>query len=134
MPYSPKKPCKYPGCNRLTDGTYCAEHARIINARYNKERRDPAINNRYLNDEWRNVREQYIVAHPFCELCRKKGKLVRAEEVHHIRPLAEGGSHAFSNLISLCHRCHARIHAQRGDYMGRNKVYGYRKDEENAQA
>lgn len=128
MPYKPKKPCKYPGCNKLTDGTYCTEHSHLMYRRYNQERRDPAINNRYLNDEWRQVRETYIVAHPFCEICKRKGKLVRAEEVHHIRPLAEGGTHAFTNLISLCHRCHARIHAERGDGLNRRKVYAYEKD------
>ncbi|MCC8046435.1 MAG: HNH endonuclease, partial [Clostridiales bacterium] len=26
MPKMPKKPCSYPGCPRLTDGTYCEEH------------------------------------------------------------------------------------------------------------
>ena len=36
MPRKPKKPCKYPGCARLTDGTYCEEHERV--ARQNYER------------------------------------------------------------------------------------------------
>lgn len=125
MPRKPKKPCKYPGCPRLTEGTYCTEHAHLMYQRYNRERRDPEINGRYQNDEWRALREEYIVAYPFCEICRRHGRLVRAEEVHHIRPLAEGGSNSFSNLISLCHRCHARIHAERGDYMRKDKVYTY---------
>jgi 5-methylcytosine-specific restriction protein A len=93
--------------------------------RYNTERRDPEINKRY-DDEWSQIRDQYIVSYPYCEICKKYGKLVRAVEVHHIKPLAEGGSNHFSNLISLCHRCHARIHAERGDYLGRKKtVYSY---------
>ena len=125
MPYAPKKPCKYPGCNKLTAGVYCLEHARIINARYNHEHRDPEINARYQNDEWRQIREEYIVAFPFCQMCRKYGKLVRAEEVHHIKPLAEGGTNNFSNLISLCHRCHAKVHAERGDGLNKKKVYTY---------
>ena len=125
MPKRPQKPCKYPGCPKLTDGTYCTEHAHLMYQRYNKEQRDPEINARYQNDEWRQIREQYIVAFPFCQLCRKQGKLVKAEEVHHIRPLAEGGTNDFSNLISLCHRCHAKVHAERGDYFGRQKTFSY---------
>lgn len=125
MPYSPKKPCKYPGCNQLTNGTYCAQHASVMYKRYNQERRDPAINERYNNEEWKQIREQYIVAKPFCEMCRKYGKLNKAVEVHHIVPLSEGGTNKFSNLISLCHRCHAKIHAQRGDNLNKKKEYTY---------
>jgi len=125
MPHKPKKPCKWPGCPKLTDGVYCVEHARIVVQRYNQEQRDPAINARYQNDEWKNIRENYIISYPFCEICRKYGRLVKAEHVHHIKPLSEGGANDYSNLIALCHRCHSRIHAERGDYFGKNKVYTY---------
>jgi 5-methylcytosine-specific restriction protein A len=40
---------------------------------------------------------------------------VKAEQVHHIKPLSEGGSHNDENLMSLCTACHAKIHADRGD-------------------
>ena len=36
-------------------------------------------------------------------------------QVHHIKPLAEGGDHSENNLMSLCSSCHAKIHAERGD-------------------
>ncbi len=26
MPMKPKKPCRHPGCPKLTDGLYCEEH------------------------------------------------------------------------------------------------------------
>ena len=45
----------------------------------------------------------------------KKGQLVETEQVHHIKPLSEGGDHSRENLIALCSSCHARIHAERGD-------------------
>ena len=123
MPYKPKKPCKHPGCPNLTDGTYCREHARLRYQQYNSEQRDPETKNRY-GSEWRSIREQFIVAFPFCQICRKYGRITRAVEVHHIVPLSEGGTHDFSNLISLCHRCHATIHAQRGDYQKKTQRSG----------
>ena len=57
----------------------------------------------------------YVASHPLCELCLKNGRYVVAEEVHHKKPLAEGGTHDWNNLIALCKACHARIHAKRGD-------------------
>lgn len=32
MPRKPKRPCRYPGCARLTDGVYCAEHEKVLEA------------------------------------------------------------------------------------------------------
>ena len=63
----------------------------------------------------------------FCEQCFEKGIIVPVDEVHHKKPLSDGGSHDRSNLISLCKSCHAKIHAERGDYHGSKKyrVYGY---------
>lgn len=57
----------------------------------------------------------YAKEHPFCEKCFERGIIVPVEEVHHIVPLSEGGTHARDNLISLCKSCHSRIHAERGD-------------------
>ena len=45
----------------------------------------------------------------------KNGRYVAVEEVHHIIPLAEGGTHDESNLMSLCRSCHEKIHKGRGD-------------------
>ena len=64
---------------------------------------------------WKRIRDRYIQEHPLCELCQQEGRLTPAEEVHHKKPLAEGGTHARDNLVALCKSCHARIHAQRGD-------------------
>ncbi|WP_420838364.1 HNH endonuclease [Allobaculum mucilyticum] len=33
------------------------------------------------------------------------------EQVHHIVPLSQGGTHDENNLMSLCKSCHSRIHA-----------------------
>ena len=119
MPRKPKKPCAVPGCPNLTEGRYCEEHTKQENARYEKYDRDPAVRRRY-GRAWKRIRDSYAETHPLCELCQADGKLVPVEEVHHKIPLAEGGTHARNNLISLCKSCHARIHAERGDRWNKN--------------
>ena len=114
MPRKPKKPCSYPGCPNLCDGRYCEEHEKIINKRYEKYERDPETRKRY-GRAWKRIRDSYAKAHPLCEECYKKGLVVPMEQVHHIKPLSEGGTHERSNLVSLCASCHSRIHAGRGD-------------------
>lgn len=114
MPRKPKRPCSYPGCPRLTDGRFCEEHQKIENQRYEKYGRDPVAKRKY-GRAWKRIRDRYMNAHPLCERCQKEGRLVKAEQVHHIKPLAEGGDHRDGNLMSLCHSCHSKIHAERGD-------------------
>jgi 5-methylcytosine-specific restriction protein A len=48
-------------------------------------------------------------------MCLKEGRYVAVEEVHHIKPLSQGGTHAESNLMSLCQSCHMKIHMELGD-------------------
>ena len=114
MPMRPKKPCSYPGCPNLTDGRFCEEHQWEENKRYEKYDRNPAVHRRY-GRAWKRIRDKYVSLHPFCEICYEKGILVETEEVHHKKPLSEGGTHDRDNLIALCKSCHARIHAERGD-------------------
>jgi 5-methylcytosine-specific restriction protein A len=114
MPYKPKRPCSFPGCPNLTEGRFCPEHEKQENRRYEKYDRDPAVKRRY-GRAWKRIRDKYVQQHPVCELCYKKGLLVETEQVHHKRPLSEGGDHSKENLIALCSSCHARIHAERGD-------------------
>ena len=101
MPRKPKHPCSYPGCPRLTDGRFCEEHSKLEAKRY--------------NTEWRRIRKRYASAHPLCEECLKVGRYTPTQVVHHILPLREGGTNAEDNMMSLCHSCHGRIHAERGD-------------------
>ncbi len=42
-----------------------------------------------------------------CKLC---GAFDRIIHVHHIIPLSRGGSNSYSNLISLCEKCHSSKH------------------------
>lgn len=109
MPRSPKKPCRYPGCPELIDhGLYCPIHTKQTNKEYNRYGRGYDSKRRY-GRAWKRIRDRYIEEHPFCELCYQKGKLTIAEEVHHIKPLSEGGGSNVENLMALCKSCHSSI-------------------------
>ena len=115
MPFKPKKPCSYPGCPELTDRLYCPEHQRKANRTYEKYKRDTTSKKRY-NASWQKIRKAYATSHPFCEECLKDGRFTPVEHVHHILPLADGGTHDQDNLMSLCKSCHSRIHAKMKTY------------------
>lgn len=109
MPRKPKQPCAYPGCPRLSDGRYCEEHRKLVTKRYNQQERSPDVNRKY-GRAWRVVRDRYVAAHPLCERCLQAGRLTPVEEVHHIKPVSQGGTNDDSNLMSLCRSCHTKIH------------------------
>ena len=117
MPKKPKHPCSRPGCPNLTDSRFCTEHAKEEARRYERYDRDPATRRRY-GSAWQRVRAAYAAAHPLCEQCLAEGRYTATEQVHHIKPLAEGGTHDPDNLVALCAACHARLHAKRGDRWG----------------
>lgn len=118
MPKRPKRPCSFPGCPELTDGRFCPVHEKQEAQRYEKYQRDPATKKRY-GHAWKRIRDRYIAAHPLCERCQKAGKLTPAEEVHHIVPLAAGGTHDERNLMALCTSCHSEITAREGGRWGK---------------
>ena len=72
VPRSPKKPCAYPGCPRLTDRRFCPEHEKLDRDRYNKYERSPDVNRKY-GRAWKRIRDRYAAAHPLCEQCLKEG-------------------------------------------------------------
>ena len=109
MPHKPLKPCRYPGCPKLTSGLYCEDHQGIMDRNYNKYTRSANHNKKY-GRAWKRIRDRYAKAHPLCEMCLKEGRLTPMTEVHHIKPVQEGGGNEDSNLMSLCHSCHERIH------------------------
>lgn len=121
MPRKPKKPCAHPGCPNLTDGRYCPQHEPLhqeeikeYNRRYNKYNRDPEVMKAY-GITWRKIRAAYVAANPLCEECLKHNILTPVEEVHHILPIKQGGTHSFDNLMSLCHSCHEKIERSIGN-------------------
>jgi 5-methylcytosine-specific restriction enzyme A len=113
MPRKPRRPCSSPGCPRLTEEQYCEHHRKQAEAHYDKYERDPVRRAWYAN-AWPKIRKRYILTHPLCDRCLREGRVVPAEEVHHIIPLAKGGTHSESNLMSLCKSCHSTITAKEG--------------------
>ncbi len=82
-----------PGCPNLTDGQYCKEHEAAARRQYNKYERSADVNKKY-GRAWKRIRDRYAAAHPLCEMCLKEGRLTPVDEVHHIVPISQGGTHA----------------------------------------
>jgi 5-methylcytosine-specific restriction protein A len=113
MPFKPKRPCSFPGCPKLTHDRFCEEHQKLTDKQYEKYQRDPIVKKRY-NRTWKRIRDRYIAAHPLCEKCASLGRVTPAQEVHHIKPLSQGGTNDVDNLMSLCTSCHSEITAREG--------------------
>ena len=96
MPQRILKACAIPGCPELVrDGRYCAGHARVVGAEYEK-------------------RAMYLRANPVCvdPFGVHGAEVVAATEVDHRVPKSRGGTDAWENLQSLCKACHSRKTAQ----------------------
>lgn len=111
MPSKAKHPCRHPGCPALVvDSPYCPAHQRGANAKRNRaiDEQRPSAAERGYDRTWQKIRLMQLRQHPLCVECARQGLTVAATEVDHIRPLAQGGTHAFDNLQSLCKPCHSR--------------------------
>lgn len=64
-----------------------------------------------------NARQQGNEIHKpkVCATCGAKGNI----ELHHIIPLALGGTNDYYNLIYLCHDCHMKLHHQLYDRLAK---------------
>lgn len=61
----------------------------------------------YQSQQWRRTRKLFLAGHPLCAECMKRGKVVAARVVDHIKPINEGGArYDFTNLQGLCDSCH----------------------------
>ena len=114
MPKYPKRPCSYPGCPNLTDGQYCEEHRTKARRQYDKYERSPDVHKKY-GHAWRLISDKYMLEHPYCEQCFKYGRMILADECHHIIPVNHGGTNEPENLMALCRSCHNKIHHELGD-------------------
>lgn len=102
MPKKPLKPCKHPGCPKLTEEKYCTEHKVFHTSdRANATRRG-------YDSRWRSARNRFLKVNPLCVKCKEQGKLTKAIVVDHIKP-HRGNKNLFwdeSNWQPLCKSCH----------------------------
>ena len=66
------------------------------------------------DNEWRLLSEKKRSVDPLCELCQRKGIVTAADEVHHKVPIDDAPwlRLVWSNLLSVCMRCHDEEHAR----------------------
>ena len=96
------KPCKHPGCPKLTGGMYCEEHAGL----HASDRASASA--RGYDSRWNKARIRFLKAHPLCVECQKQGRLVKAAVVDHIVPHRGDGKLFWDegNWQALCKNCH----------------------------
>lgn len=82
------------------------------------------------NPAWRKARKCALERDNYhCTECPKDD--ITELQVHHIRPRSQGGTHALSNLKTLCFDCHADIHPwmRMGQWGMRRKSFDIEKKE-----
>lgn len=78
----------------------------------------------YHTTAWKHKRKKILKRdHNSCQRCRQEGRYTRAVTVHHIKHLKDVPELALTddNLISLCNKCHEKMHPER-----HKKRYGYK--------
>lgn len=72
----------------------------------------------YNSARWRLLRSLKFANNPLCELCKEKGIIRTAEDIHHrvsfMSTEHQGERYAlaydYNNLMSLCKQCHQALH------------------------
>ena len=105
MPYTPKRPCRYPGCPNLCEtGAYCEDHRK----EWSPEILRGSSAARGYDAKWRAARKIFLGQNPLCAKCLERGMLTPATVVDHILP-HRGDQQLFwdqSNWQPLCKGCH----------------------------
>ena len=101
MPYRSNTPCKHPGCAKLVPygSKYCGDHEVL-----HRSDRDSSGKRGY-NSKWQKARARYLVKHPLCVECSKKGVYVKATVVDHV---ADPQAFLRSRGIWRIHQCRSR--------------------------
>ena len=69
------------------------------------------VNGMSKNNAWWTINAAVLKRDNYrCVPCAKRGRDVKAAEVHHIRGLGDGGRTVMSNLMSVCKTCHDKRH------------------------
>lgn len=70
----------------------------------------------YAGNRWKKKRQNILKRDGYkCRNCRRYGRDREAVEVHHIKHVDEWPELAYvdSNLVSLCHACHNKMHPEK---------------------
>lgn len=79
------------------------------------EPRNPEVARVHNSARWQRLRKAKREANPMCEdpfgTHESSGRVVIAEQVHHVVPIVVDPSRAFDwdNLVSVCRACHERM-------------------------
>ena len=71
----------------------------------------------HKSKRWREKRKQILKRDNYlCQECKKYGRRVDGEVVHHIIHVDEAPELAFvdDNLVTLCSKCHNKLHPEKG--------------------
>lgn len=108
MAMKPLRPCRHPGCGKLTQEGYCPLHRPKEPPR---SREAQAYRRWYSLDIWtKDLRPTQLLLEPFCRECARNGVRRFATDVDHVKD-HKGDWAKFidrRNLQSLCHNCHGR--------------------------
>jgi len=132
MANRPKRPCRFPRCNKLTVAKhgYCREHKKQVDQSYEKQRERPTTI--YFTKRWQNLRKIVLNNQPFCADPygdhKRYGQIgVPATEVDHVDGNPDNNfyerGHPQNNLQGLCKQCHSRKTALEQGRWGKEKVY-----------
>lgn len=121
---APLKPCRKPGCNKLSRNTYCGDHEKHRAAVVKKQRRDydkirGTRTERGYSNVWLRASKAYRAENPLCRHCEKRGKITLTQCTDHIIP-HNGDEELFwdrNNWQPLCKTCHGiKTAAEDGAY------------------
>lgn len=110
------RPCGEIGCTAVTRNTYCELHQKNIQQpkqNYNRYKRDPKADGFYKSGKWQRLRAVALARdNGLCQECKRQGTIRQAKVVHHLIEIKDEWERRYelSNLESLCHSCHNRIH------------------------
>ncbi|MBK5254333.1 MAG: HNH endonuclease [Peptostreptococcaceae bacterium] len=70
----------------------------------------------YKSKEWLALKELVLREHHYeCQECKKRGKITKADTVHHIKHVRDHPELALtkSNLEPVCKACHNKLHPEK---------------------
>ena len=114
MARKPLRECRKSGCHVLTRGYYCDDHMVLHQERhkiYDTHKRDKVTSKFYQSIAWQKARQSAMMrCYGLCQDCLANGVIMKADIVHHIKPLRDYPELATvqDNLKPLCNKCHGK--------------------------